>query len=128
LLDVLQKDEEAKVREAAALALSRIDADATKVVPVLIDRLKNEKDERALQASVVSVGYYGPAAKDALPLVKEIRDKTMQELAKVKEETLKAVQAGDMDKAQAIRRKSAPIRQMNQVAGQAVRSIEARQQ
>jgi HEAT repeat protein len=127
LVDLVQNDEDAKVREAAATALSRIDADAARAVPALIDRLKNEKDERALQASVASIGYFGPAAKEALPLLKEFRDKTGAELAKVREEATKANKEGDTEKFREIIRKSGPIRQMNQAAAQSVRSIEAKQ-
>ena len=57
--EVLVKDDDAKVREAAAKALPRIDAEAEKAVPPLIDRLKNEKDRAALEAVVTGWAYTG---------------------------------------------------------------------
>ncbi len=71
----LEKDIDASVRAAAALALGNIHSDAVGTVPLLIGRLKNDSAMSVKMASVVALGQYGPDAKDALPPLRELGKK-----------------------------------------------------
>ncbi len=71
----LEKDIDAKVRAAAALALGNIHSDAEGIVPILIDRLKNDSAMNVKMATVVALGQYGPSAKDAVPPLRELLKK-----------------------------------------------------
>jgi HEAT repeat protein len=69
---MLDKDKDAKARAAAARALGAIQADAAGTVPLLIDHLKSETEEKDVRmAAVVALGQYGPDAKDALPPLRD---------------------------------------------------------
>ena len=75
LKTTLQKDIEAKVRAAAARALGNIKPPATDMVPLFIDRVKNDKANEVKLASTVALGQYGPEAKTALPALREFAAK-----------------------------------------------------
>ncbi len=69
---MLDKDKDAKARAAAARALGAIQADAEGTVPLLIERLKADSEAKDVRmAAVVALGQYGPAAKDALPPLRD---------------------------------------------------------
>jgi HEAT repeat protein len=124
LLDVLKQDEDAKVREATALALQRIDADAARAVPGLLECLKTDGEEAVVLASIASLGYYGSASKEGLPLMKERNSKYMEEVAKLKEEEAKARADGDKEKLLMFLRKGNAVRQKSQIITTAMRSID----
>jgi HEAT repeat protein len=72
LKKMLDKDKDAKARAAAARALGDIQADAAGAVPIMIDRLKAESEEKSVKmAVVIALGQYGPDAKDALPPLRD---------------------------------------------------------
>lgn len=71
----LEKDTDASVRAASALALGNIHSEAEGIVQLLIDRLKNDSVMSVKMASVVALGQYGPNAKDALPPLRELGKK-----------------------------------------------------
>ena len=123
LAEVVVKDDDAKVRAAAATALYRIDADPEKAVPPLIDRLKNEKDRAVLQASIVSVGYFGKKSEDAIALLKDINQKYREEQQMFNAEAKKFQDDGDKEKAQQSRQKAQAAGQMTQACNQAMQSI-----
>jgi HEAT repeat protein len=69
------RDEDPKVRQASALALSRIDAEAPSAIPVLIELLKDEQDGEvvrwaadALTTQILKAAV--PVVKDAMPVLK----------------------------------------------------------
>lgn len=72
LKKLLDKDKEAKVRSAAARALGAIQLDAAGTVPILIEHLKSESEDKDVRMSaVVALGQYGPDAKEALPPLRD---------------------------------------------------------
>jgi HEAT repeat protein len=82
LKSALQKDTDAKVRGAAARALGNIHPDAAGMVPMFIDRLKNDEVADVKMAIVVALGQYGGDAKDALPPLREMYAKFDTKAAK----------------------------------------------
>src|SRR5262249_49119568 len=105
LCKVLQQDADAKVREAAAAALGRIEADAGKATPALIQGLKDK--ERPVQiASANALGAIGSGAKDAVPLLKELNEQAKTEAGKAREEQAKAKADGDKEKEKIARDKA----------------------
>ena len=122
LCDVLRKDDDAKVRTAAATALGRIEADASKATPALIQGLKDK--ERPVQvASATALGYLGSGAKEAVPLLKELAEQAKAEAAKAREEQAKAKTDGDKEKERLARAKGQAAGQMLQAAGGALQRI-----
>jgi HEAT repeat protein len=81
LCDTLTKDDDAKVRAAAATSLGQIVLEPDKVVPVLAKAVKEDKENAVQQAAIQALGYFGPDAKDALPVLMEYQDKAKKELA-----------------------------------------------
>jgi HEAT repeat protein len=75
LLQVVKKDKDAKVREAAALALGKMSANPKEAVPVLIEALK-DKENAVRAAAARALGQLGPDAKDAVPALEELRKST----------------------------------------------------
>ena len=75
LKTTLQKDVESKVRAAAATALGNIKPPADDMVPLFIDRVKNDKAKEVQLASTVALGQYGAEAKSALPTLREFSGK-----------------------------------------------------
>jgi HEAT repeat protein len=72
LRKLLEKDKDAKVRAACARALGDIQTDAAGTVPLLIDRVKADGEEKPVKmAAVVALGQFGPDAKDALPVLRD---------------------------------------------------------
>ncbi|MBY0526008.1 MAG: HEAT repeat domain-containing protein [Gemmataceae bacterium] len=122
LANVVRKDDDGKVREAAAQALGRIDADASIATPALIEGLKDK--ERAVQiASANSLGALGKGAADAIPALKELADKAKEELAKAKEDQAKAKAGEDKEKEKLARARAQQAQQMLQAVGGALKSI-----
>jgi HEAT repeat protein len=122
LCAVLQKDDDAKVRLAAATALGRIEADPAKATPALIQGLRDK--ERGVQAaSANTLGILGPGAKAAVPVLRELADQAKVEAAKAKEEQAKAKADGDKDKEKQARAKAGAAQQILQSTGGALRSI-----
>jgi HEAT repeat protein len=71
----LQKDIDAKVRAAAALALGEIHTMPEEIVPILIDKLKNDMSKDVKLATAVALGLYGPDAKEAVPTLRDYAKK-----------------------------------------------------
>src|SRR5262245_7594198 len=70
LMNALKDDSEAKVRRASAEALGKISPDPEKVVPLLIDALKDKSLDVNL-AAVTALGRYGPEARSAVQPLRE---------------------------------------------------------
>jgi len=62
LVVVLERDEAAKVRAAAAVALGKIGPEASSAGPVLIEALK-DRESRVRMAAALALGLLGPAVK-----------------------------------------------------------------
>ncbi len=96
LLDAL-KDGNAGVREAAALAVGRLD-EPSEAVPALVKLLKNEKQLGVKVAAVRGLGQLGPAAQDAVPTLREVwlaakeAGKPQQKLAQATRDALDSIQ------------------------------------
>lgn len=122
LAALVTKDPDAQVREAAAYALGRIDADPDKAVPALIEGLQ-DKERRVVIASCNASGALGAGAKDALEMLRKINDEARAEQAKAKEEQAKYTADGDKEKAKLAQQRGQQFQQLSQAAGQAIRSI-----
>lgn len=120
--EVLRKDADAKVRQAAAATLGRIDADAAQATPALIQGLK-DGDAGVKAASATALGALGPGAKDAVPLLKELNDQAKADAAKAREEQTKAKTDGDKAKEKAAREKGQAAGTLLRATGQALKSI-----
>ena len=68
----LLKDSDAGVRAAAASALGRAGADASKAVPALVELLKKDADEKVKIGATRGLAAMGPEAKEAGPPLREI--------------------------------------------------------
>lgn len=87
----LQKDADAKVKAAAAIALGSIAPDAETTVPLLIGALK-EKNFDLKMAAISALGQFGPLAKDAIqPLREIVKDKTDKKLSLTAALALKSI-------------------------------------
>jgi HEAT repeat protein len=71
LREMLKKDDDAKVRAAAAGALGAIDPDEPDAVKSLISALKEDKDKAVRAAAAQGLGLMGRKAKEAIPALKE---------------------------------------------------------
>lgn len=71
LAEMVEKDDEANVRRAAANALAKIDPDPKLVLEPLIGALKNDKDIDVRTSAAIALGRLGPAAKDAVMALQE---------------------------------------------------------
>jgi hypothetical protein len=101
LLEAL-KDSDAAVRQAALAGLAVAKPESQDLVPALIDRLKNIREERGVRLAVVELlGALGPNAADAVPYLevwqqretkkdtdrdKEMLDKLVQALEAIKKQ------------------------------------------
>jgi HEAT repeat protein len=98
LLDAL-KDSNTSVREAAALAVGRLDEPAD-AVPALTKLIKDEKDLGVRVAAARGLGQMGPAAKEAVPTLREVwsaareAGRPQQRLAQATRDALEAIQGG----------------------------------
>ena len=98
LLDAL-KDSASGVREAAALAVGRLDEPA-EAVPALVKLIKDEKDKSVRVAAARGLGQMGPAAREAVPTLRDVwsaaRDagRAQQTLAQATRDALDAIQGG----------------------------------
>ena len=87
------------VREAAALAVGRVDEPA-EAVPALVKFLKDEKEMGVKVAAARGLGQMGSAAKDAMPTLREVwsaaRDagKPQQRLAQATRDAMEQIQGG----------------------------------
>lgn len=73
------------VQDCIALALAKITKGSDVAVPALMEALKNTKLPPTRKAVIRSLGEIGPAAKAALPLIKEFKsdkDRTVTEAVK----------------------------------------------
>jgi hypothetical protein len=122
LCNVLRTDADAKVRQTAAATLGRIEADAAKATPALIQGLKDK--ERPVQiASANALAALGPDAKEAVPVLKELAEQAKAEAAKAREEQTKAKADGDKEKEKLARAKAGAAQQMLQATGNALKSL-----
>jgi HEAT repeat protein len=93
------KDSSSGVREAAAIALGRLDEPA-ETVPALQKLLKDDKDMAVRIAAARGLGQMGPGAKDALPALREAwsaaraAGKPQQQLAQATREAMETIQPG----------------------------------
>jgi len=71
-------DKEPQVRAAVVTALSKLD-EPKEVVPALTKVVKDDKELRVRIAAAQGLGHIGPAAKEALPTLKDIRDAAMKD-------------------------------------------------
>ncbi len=122
----VEKDNDAKVRAAAALALGQIDAEPSKAVPVLIKAVETDKDRAVQVNAITSLGYFRGGAKEALPLLQKIAMEAGAEAKKFRAEMQAAQKAGDKKKAQEAAQKGRPFQDLARAAGEAVRAINGR--
>src|SRR5262245_39468550 len=122
LCDVLRKDADAGVRKAAAATLGRIEADAVKATPALIQGLK-DADSNVKVASATSLAAIGPGAKDAAPILKELNDQAKTDAAKAREEQTKAKADGDKAKEKTARDKGQAAGAILRATNEALKSI-----
>jgi HEAT repeat protein len=98
LLDAL-KDSNAGVREAAALAVGRLD-EPSEAVPALVKLLKDEKEIGVKAAAARGLGQMGSAAKEAMPTLREVwtaareAGKPQQRLAQATRDAMESIQGG----------------------------------
>jgi HEAT repeat protein len=98
LIDAL-KDSSSSVREAAALAVGRLDEPA-EAVSALTKVLKDEKDLGVRVAAARGLGQMGPEAKDALPTLRDVwtaaRDagRSQQRLVQATRDAMEAIRGG----------------------------------
>ena len=76
LLGMAMSDTDAVARRAAALALSKADADPKEVLQPLIEVLKNDKDFTVRAAAAKALGSLGPGGKPAVPALQEAQAET----------------------------------------------------
>lgn len=120
LCNVVRKDDDAKVRAAAAQALGRIDADPEKATPALMEGLKDK--ERAVQiASALGLGALGAGARDAVPALKDMVEKAKAEVAAAKDEVAKF--KDDKEKEKVARGKLQAAQQLLQAANNSLRAV-----
>lgn len=66
------KDDDKKLRAAAAEALGKVDPPPeSKAIETLIDLVKNDKELSVQQAAARGLGHMGPAAREAVPTLRE---------------------------------------------------------
>jgi HEAT repeat protein len=124
LLEVVKTDEDAKVREAAALALGRIDPDPVKTVPVLMAVIKEDKERFVQAAAIGSLGPLGKEAKDALPMLKELATEVRKEVTEYRKELLAAQKEKDDAKIRELQIKFRPAQQLDQALNNTMRMIQ----
>ena len=96
LLDAL-KDSNSGVREAAALAVGRLD-EPSDGVPALTKLLKEEKEMSVRIAAARGLGQMGSGAKDAVPTLREVwsaakeAGKSQQKLTQATRDAIDAIQ------------------------------------
>jgi HEAT repeat protein len=96
LLDAL-KDSNSGVREAAALAVGRLD-EPSEAVPALSKLIKEEKDMPVRIAAARGLGQMGSGAKEAVPTLREVMTaareagKPQQRLAQATRDALDSIQ------------------------------------
>jgi hypothetical protein len=75
LMKMIKDDKDAKVRAAAAKALGAADPAGDDGIALLIEVVKNEKEETPVRVGACQgLGQIGPRAKEALPAVKMFMD------------------------------------------------------
>jgi HEAT repeat protein len=77
------RGQDANGRAKAAGALGAIGQEPTLAVPALIAALKNEADTSAAMRMVWALGRFGPAAEEAIPVLRTLAGKTLDEGLKV---------------------------------------------
>jgi len=82
LMEMVKKDDDAKVRAAAASTLGAIDPEDEKAVDVLIDALKEDKDKDVRAGAAQGLGALGVKAKKALPALKDAGAKAKEDMDK----------------------------------------------
>jgi HEAT repeat protein len=98
LLDAL-KDSNGGVREAAALAVGRLDEPA-EAVPALTKLIKDEKEMSVRVAAARGLGQMGPSAKEAVPTLREVwsaareAGRPQQRLAQATRDAIDSIQGG----------------------------------
>ena len=70
LVNLLKKDRDSSVRQAAATALGRMDPDPEKAIPVFTEALK-DKNAGVRIAAATSLGQLGAEAKEAIPALRQ---------------------------------------------------------
>jgi HEAT repeat protein len=96
LIDAL-KDSSSVVREAAAVAVGRLD-EPSDAVPALVKLIKDEKEMTVRIAAARGLGQMGSGAKDAVPTLREVwtvakdAGKPQQRLAQATRDAIDAIQ------------------------------------
>jgi HEAT repeats len=75
-------DRDARVRAAATASLGELRLEPARVVPVLCKLVKEDKDRAVQLAAINALGSFGPAAKDARPVLLHAEAETLEELEK----------------------------------------------
>ncbi|MBI4801471.1 MAG: hypothetical protein HY796_03000 [Elusimicrobia bacterium] len=84
------KSEHKRIRHAAAVGLARIDPSLGKeLLPVLIEVVRNEGEYKGVAVAIF--GSMGPEAKDAVPAIIELINKTPESRYSSYREILKAI-------------------------------------
>jgi HEAT repeat protein len=98
LLDAL-RDSSAAVREAAAIAVGRLD-EPKEVVPVLTKLLKEEKDVGVKAAAARGLGQMGAEAREALPALQDVwaaareAGRSQQRLTQATRDAMESIRGG----------------------------------
>jgi len=87
------EDKDAGVRGAAAFCLGQCDEPTDKAVPLLTKILKEDKDDKAKIGAAKGLASIGPAAKSAVPALKELAADKKSPVGQAAKTALKAINA-----------------------------------
>jgi len=85
------EDKDAGVRAAAATCLGQCDEPADKVVPELMKLLKEDKEDTVKIGAVKGLASMGPAAKAAIPTLRELQEDKKSQVGKAARDAVKAI-------------------------------------
>jgi HEAT repeat protein len=86
------KDKDLEVRKQAALAFGRCDPDDSDAVSLLVDLLKNDKDEGVKQNAAMGLAALGSKATDAIPALRAASKATEnKKLDRVYKDAMKSI-------------------------------------
>lgn len=85
------KDKDAVVRASAVEALGSIAPEPTTTVPLLIEILKTDQSPQVKYSTAIALGRFGPAAKAALPAIRDFSKGLDKKQAKAIKEATSAI-------------------------------------